>query len=267
MITYCSNVQTPWSQPWDVCISFDEVYIRKDWKRIVFSALEHGDDWHLYYNMISFLWKGRSLEKRFGPLKFLIILVTFILATGITYLAINYALYESFQDRKYLRTCAVGFSGVIFALKVLCTHYLRNEGSVNFLMGIPIPSRYAFWAELLYISLISPNASFVGHLAGILVGLAYTQGPLEILVDTIEKILTGGASSPNRNQRFRSSGTTGFGYNSNQYEESYGAQPSAPPNDYWHPNSEDLRRRRAERYSWRKGESKNKKNKICVKLP
>ncbi len=37
--------------------------------------------------------------------------------------------------------------------------------------------------------LISPNASFVGHLAGILVGLLYTMGPLKALVDAIEAVI------------------------------------------------------------------------------
>src|SRR5689334_12289551 len=36
---------------------------------------------------------------------------------------------------------------------------------------IPVPSRHVYWAELLLISIISPNASFLGHLSGILAGL------------------------------------------------------------------------------------------------
>jgi len=52
-------------------------------------------------------------------------------------------------------------------------------------MGFPIWSKYAVWAELVLIQLISPNASFVGHLAGILVGLAYIHGPLKYLVELL----------------------------------------------------------------------------------
>ncbi len=35
------------------------------------------------------------------------------------------------------------------------------------------------------IQLLVPNASFVGHLAGILVGLAYVYGPLRWLVNAV----------------------------------------------------------------------------------
>lgn len=37
--------------------------------------------------------------------------------------------------------------------------------------------------------MLTPNASFIGHLSGILVGLAYTMGPLKIVVDILEDIL------------------------------------------------------------------------------
>ena len=36
---------------------------------------------------------------------------------------------------------------------------------------IPVPSKHVYWAELLLISIISPNASFMGHLSGIIAGL------------------------------------------------------------------------------------------------
>lgn len=40
----------------------------------------------------------------------------------------------------------------------------------------------AYWSELVWISLISPNVSFVGHLAGIVMGLLITKGPLSFLM-------------------------------------------------------------------------------------
>ena len=52
-------------------------------------------------------------------------------------------------------------------------------------MGIPIGSKYAVWAELVLIQIISPNASFVGHLAGILVGLAHIYGPIDYFIQIL----------------------------------------------------------------------------------
>lgn len=134
---------------------------------------------------VSFLWKGRDLERRLGSVRFFCLLIVFTILTSCTYLGLNLALFEVTRDRSYLKTCAVGFSGVIFALKVLTTHYTPSHTSQTFI-GIPVPSKYAFWAELVLISLISPNASFVGHLAGILVGLMYTKGPLKWIFDFFE---------------------------------------------------------------------------------
>uniref|UniRef100_A0A915KHY7 Peptidase S54 rhomboid domain-containing protein n=1 Tax=Romanomermis culicivorax TaxID=13658 RepID=A0A915KHY7_ROMCU len=73
---------------------------------------------------------------------------------------------------------------VIFALKTLTNHYYPNEDA--WLLGqFPVPSKYACWIELLVIQVLVPNASFLGHLAGILVGLAFTMSPLKYLMDTV----------------------------------------------------------------------------------
>ncbi len=55
----------------------------------------------------------------------------------------------------------MNFLGVIFALKVLTTHNLPN-GTVYMFNTIPIPSKYAYWAELVAIQLLTPNVSFIG---------------------------------------------------------------------------------------------------------
>lgn len=39
-------------------------------------------------------------------------------------------------------------------------------------MGLGIPTKYVYWFELFLISILVPNSSILGHLAGILVGLA-----------------------------------------------------------------------------------------------
>jgi len=119
-------------------------------------------------------------------------------------------LAELTGDRSHLKSCAVGFSGVIFALKVLTTHYNTGQSRQS-MFGIPLPGKYAYWAELVIIQLVSPNASFVGHLAGILVGLAYTKGPLKYFMDVIEAFVTGDASAtrtPRTSSAYTSSGRT-----------------------------------------------------------
>ncbi|KAM3874777.1 rhomboid-related protein 4 [Diretmus argenteus] len=164
------------------CVSVQQAYWRGDWRRLLLSPLHHVDDWHLYFNMASFLWKGIRLERRLGGGWFLYVLSVFSLLTGLVYLALEAGLTEVTQDSSYSMQCAVGFSGVLFALKVLSNHY--HPGGVTYVMGMPVANRYASWVELVLIHLTSPGTSLIGHLAGILVGLLYTAGPLKTIMKT-----------------------------------------------------------------------------------
>ena len=134
--------------------------------------------------MASFVWKGISLEGRMGSSKFLYILAVFTVLTNVVLVGLDLALANITGNFSYIRTCAAGFSGVIFALKVLTTYNLPS--GVSMVMGMfPVPMRWACWAELVLIQLLFPNASFTGHLAGILVGLMYVKGPLKYIMDTV----------------------------------------------------------------------------------
>ena len=71
----------------------------------------------------------------------------------------------------------MGFSGVLFALKVLVNHFHADSHSATTnTFGFDIPRKAAIWTELIIIQLLVPKASFLGHLAGILAGLVYLHG-------------------------------------------------------------------------------------------
>ncbi|XP_029470916.1 rhomboid-related protein 4 isoform X2 [Rhinatrema bivittatum] len=193
----------PLKSVWDVCISVQEGYQRSDWQRLLLSPFHHADDWHLYFNMISMLWKGTRLEKRLGSVLFGCIIAVFSQLIGVMYMALEMSLAEILNDPIYLKQCAVGFSGVLFALKVLINHYYPG-GSSN-VMGFHVPNKYACWVELIAIHVLSPGTSFVGHLAGILVGLMYTLGPLKIILNTFAGSLSFEGYSP-RQTFFNNSG-------------------------------------------------------------
>uniref|UniRef100_A0A8C6ZN86 Rhomboid domain containing 1 n=1 Tax=Nothoprocta perdicaria TaxID=30464 RepID=A0A8C6ZN86_NOTPE len=161
----------------EVCISVNESFYRKNWWRLLLSPIHHADDWHLYFNMVSMLWKGIMLERKLGSAWLAYIIAVFSVLIGVVYMALEYALAELLGDPTYKMICAVGFSGVLFALKVLNNHY--NPGRFSSVLGMQISNKYACWVELVAIHLVSPGTSFAGHLAGILVGLMYTVGPLK----------------------------------------------------------------------------------------
>ena len=171
-----------WPEVDQVCISAGRVWYYKEWSRLLLSPFFHLDDWHIYYNMASFLWKGISLERHYGSGYFLYMVAVFSVLSSAVYCGLQFALTEFFDQASYMWQCAAGFSAVIFALKVVTTYGMPHR--TVYIMGmIPVPSRHAVWAELVLISVLVPRASFVGHLAGILVGMAYVMGPLKVIMD------------------------------------------------------------------------------------
>lgn len=93
------------------CLSVEMCYQQKDWQRLVLSPLHHVDDWHLYFNMVSMLWKGLKLERRLGSGWFAYVITTFSLLTGVVYLLLEFAVAEFTGEPDFRRSCAVGFSG------------------------------------------------------------------------------------------------------------------------------------------------------------
>ncbi|XP_062988276.1 rhomboid-related protein 4 [Elgaria multicarinata webbii] len=200
------------------CISVTEGLYMRDWHRLYLSPIHHADDWHLYFNMVSLLWKGIKLERRLGSVWFGYILSLFSLLVGVVYIFLELILAELLDDSSYKRSCAVGFSGVLFALKVL-NNYYHPGGSSN-ILGVNVSNKYACWFELIAIHLLSPGTSFAGHLAGILVGLMYTMGPLKMIM----KACAGGFISP-----------TVFSGQRNSYNPDnsrYSGYSSYPPRNY-----------------------------------
>ncbi|XP_063772095.1 rhomboid-related protein 4 isoform X3 [Pseudophryne corroboree] len=182
------------------CISVHESYYHDDWQRLLLSPFHHADDWHLYFNMMSLLWKGTKLEQRLGSILFAIIVFVFSQLTGAVYLMVQLFLARYMDDPLYTLQCAVGFSGVLFALKVLNNHY-HPGGAYNF-FGFLIPNKYSCWAELVAIHFLAPGTSFVGHLSGILVGLLFVHGPLGQILTAAAPLFNSGRAARRGNVRY-----------------------------------------------------------------
>jgi membrane associated rhomboid family serine protease len=151
------------------------------WNRLFLSSIIHADDIHLYYNMLSLLWKGINLETALGSTQFFYLVMFSLIISHSLIVLMTYCLYYFFQFDGYssgYTVCAVGFSAVLFSLK-----YVLNQRSAHMesVFGFPVPSKYAAWLELVLISVVTPNASFIGHLAGILAGVLYVHGPTQII--------------------------------------------------------------------------------------
>ncbi|KAK9513008.1 hypothetical protein O3M35_001299 [Rhynocoris fuscipes] len=199
ILLYVEAFEVPWSK-WDICISGKKVLYDRNYKTLILSCFEHGDDMHLYYNMISFLIKGRSLEPLYSSANFALLLAIISLMTSSIYVALAYSLFNVTQDYSILNSCSIGFSGVIFALKIITTDNATGE---SFVSGFRVPTKYVAWAELIAIHMLVPNSSFLGHLAGIIAGLLYVKTPLKRIIDNALTTITGVPLNFYRNYRYR----------------------------------------------------------------
>jgi rhomboid domain-containing protein 1 len=152
------------------------------WNRLLGSSLIHANDMHLYYNMLSLSWKGINLERKLGSAQFLWLVVFSLVVSHSLLFIMTYVLYHfaGFDDYSSgFNICAIGFSAVLFSLKYV---WNATGNGYSVVMGIQVPTKYAAWLELVVVSIVTPQASFLGHLAGILAGFLYVNGPVEFLL-------------------------------------------------------------------------------------
>ena len=95
----------------DVCVSAHHVWYRHDWHRLFLASVFHADDWHLYFNMTSFLSKAVTLERLFGSAGFLCLLGVFSVLVNMMLIALALFAEALSGDIGYANQCAVGFSG------------------------------------------------------------------------------------------------------------------------------------------------------------
>ncbi|CAK9140316.1 unnamed protein product [Ilex paraguariensis] len=151
---------------------------------------------HLVYNMMSLLWKGIQLETSMGSVKFASMVAALLgMSQGITLLLAKSLLLLFDHERAYYHEYSIGFSGVLFAMKVVVNSQSDNYTSVH---GLVLPSRHAAWAELILIQMFVPGVSFLGHLGGILAGILYLHlkasysgsNPLTTIIRRFTRILS-----------------------------------------------------------------------------
>lgn len=150
--------------------------------RVVTSLLYHAQEWHLYYNMTSLLWKGSSLERAVGTKRHVAITLLLGVISQFLYIGCAYARQQYLGDATSMHTALCGFSGVLFGYKVLLTQGAPPE-HMSALMGIlPLQTRYLVWGELLLMHFMFPNSSFVAHLCGIVAALMIAMGWFDSLI-------------------------------------------------------------------------------------
>lgn len=133
---------------------------------------------HILFNMIFFYFVGPQIEKRIGTLFTFIYIFHSIIILSLVYLVIAKLLdfflvhFMKFKEINYDFYCSIGFSGVLFSLFYFwCNITSISETYQNFLLVAPIKSKYLPVCYLIFIQILNPNSSFLGHLSGIISGV------------------------------------------------------------------------------------------------
>jgi hypothetical protein len=132
---------------------------------------------HVLFNMLMVYFIGAQLEQQFGSIATLGQALGFSIVTHIIYNA-TFGLLSALSGDETLRfTCTAGYSGNIFAL-IWIMIVISGIPSISFCGLFSMPARLYPFFLLLLMSVMGSGVSFMGHLAGLLVGIAYSYGLL-----------------------------------------------------------------------------------------
>lgn len=147
--------------------------------RCVTSSFSHVSALHLVFNMVSLV-QLAPLETALGSLEyvkavFVLLAVSNALVLLFSHLLITYARME-----RYLSSYALGYSCVVFGL--MTVQYQRTGDTFSF-FGAALPSTLLPFFYLAATQVLVPQASFVGHLSGILGGFLFAFSAFAWLSD------------------------------------------------------------------------------------
>lgn len=233
-----------------MCLSPEHVLLYGDFPRLITWAFFHSSDYHLYYSLSSFLYKGCLIEQKLGSKSMLALIIGFVFSIGTIFTILNLILGpDSFLISVNSSSCLFGFSPVVFALKAIVNYDLQNPNSESYFFGFRLPTKHIIWIEIAFAHFVSPHStSWQAHAIGALVGFLY----LFILRHwSFTKSFFESVPRAGSNQGFYGSGTWGGNNFSQQFEE--GEEPmtnnNARRNVERNVDPNELRRRRVNRLS------------------
>ncbi|VVB06258.1 unnamed protein product [Arabis nemorensis] len=155
-----------------------ETAIEGHYWRMITSAFSHISVLHLVFNM-SALWSLGVVEQLghlgLGTAYYLHYTLVLVVFSGVLVIGIYHLLIGRFKIDYFRRVTAVGYSCVVFGWMTILS--VKQPSSKLDLFGLlSLPISFAPFESLIFTSIIVPQASFLGHLSGILVGYAISWG-------------------------------------------------------------------------------------------
>lgn len=98
-----------------------------------------------------------------------------VILSGVLVLAVYHVLIQKFKFEYFRRVTAIGYSCVVFGWMTILAAK-QPSTKLNLFGVLSLPISFAPFESLVFTSIIVPQASFVGHLSGIVVGYAIAWG-------------------------------------------------------------------------------------------
>lgn len=147
--------------------NYIEIIENKEWWRTISSSLSHIKVLHLAFNLVS-LWSTGFMEQSQGSLFYFQLNFLLFIFSEIAMIVSYYIMLKYLNKYDYVKNMyAVGYSAILFGFMGYAC--ILNNGNY-FVFGFNIPFYLGPFIMLLLISLMIPNASFIGHLSGIIAG-------------------------------------------------------------------------------------------------
>lgn len=162
----------------DFSICIFPIFYKHQYYRIITHNFFHLNLVHILFNLLTFWFIGRELEKKIGSLFLLNYILITIFTIAFVYLSICYGMLSFLVDFMKLKEfeyynyyCSAGFSGLIFGLFYLHTSFNSIANRTTLFLGMfPIKSKFIPLIYLVFIQIINPASSFIGHVSGLIAG-------------------------------------------------------------------------------------------------
>jgi rhomboid domain-containing protein 1 len=147
--------------------SFKAIVTDGQFDRVMLAQICHESVVHLALNMSSLL-SLRDLETTLGPVVYLKLVLVLMLLSAAIMLLSSFVLYKHTRESSHLTSSSIGYSCVLFGMTSFQS--LSHASSTVSIFGLRLPALFAPFVSLIMVSLLVPNASFSGHLGGIVAG-------------------------------------------------------------------------------------------------
>jgi membrane associated rhomboid family serine protease len=162
----------------DVGLSYEAAMEGGQYWRIITSAFSHVSVVHLVFNM-SALWSLGAVEQLghvgLGVEYYLHYTVVLVVLSGLLVLGIYHVMIQRFKVEYFRRVTAVGYSCVVFGWMTILAAK-QPSSKLNLFGVLSLPISFAPFESLIFTSIMVPQASFIGHLSGIIVGYSIAWG-------------------------------------------------------------------------------------------